>query len=47
MGLFTITLPDIGEGIAEAELTEWAVSVGDTVSEDDVLGVVMTDQGRR
>jgi 2-oxoisovalerate dehydrogenase E2 component (dihydrolipoyl transacylase) len=44
MGLFTITLPDIGEGIAEAELTEWAVSVGDTVSEDDVLGVVMTDK---
>uniref|UniRef100_UPI003BAC8BAB dihydrolipoamide acetyltransferase family protein n=1 Tax=Stappia sp. TaxID=1870903 RepID=UPI003BAC8BAB len=44
MGLFTITLPDIGEGIAEAELTEWAVSIGDTVSEDDILGVVMTDK---
>jgi 2-oxoisovalerate dehydrogenase E2 component (dihydrolipoyl transacylase) len=44
MGLYTITLPDVGEGIAEAELTEWQVAVGDEVSEDDVLGTVMTDK---
>ncbi|WP_349360352.1 dihydrolipoamide acetyltransferase family protein [Stappia sp.] len=44
MGLYTITLPDIGEGIAEAELTEWNVAVGDAVEEDDVLGTVMTDK---
>ena len=43
MGLYTITLPDVGEGIAEAELTEWQVAVGDEVAEDDVLGTVMTD----
>ena len=44
MGLYTITLPDVGEGIAEAELTEWQVAVGDEVAEDDVLGTVMTDK---
>jgi len=44
MGLFAIMLSDVGEGVAEAELVEWHVSVGDTVSEDQVLGVVMTDK---
>ena len=44
MGIFTINLPDVGEGIAEAELTEWSVSIGDQVNEDDVLGTVMTDK---
>jgi 2-oxoisovalerate dehydrogenase E2 component (dihydrolipoyl transacylase) len=40
----TIALPDIGEGITEAELAEWPVSVGDIVCEDDTLAVVMTDK---
>ncbi|MEQ8400656.1 MAG: dihydrolipoamide acetyltransferase family protein [Roseitalea porphyridii] len=44
MGVYTIVLPDVGEGIAEAELVEWNVAVGDTVREDDVLGTVMTDK---
>ncbi len=44
MSIFTITLPDVGEGVAEAELTEWSVSVGDQVEEDDILAVVMTDK---
>lgn len=44
MGIFTIVLPDVGEGIAEAELTEWNVTVGDMVEEDDILGAVMTDK---
>ena len=29
-------LPDVGEGVAEAEIVEWHVAVGDTISEDDV-----------
>lgn len=41
---FVINLPDVGEGIAEAELTEWEVAVGDVVEEDDILGSVMTDK---
>lgn len=44
MGIQTVLLPDVGEGIAEAELTEWQVKVGDVVKEDDVLAVVMTDK---
>ncbi|WP_170430266.1 dihydrolipoamide acetyltransferase family protein [Ruegeria arenilitoris] len=44
MGVHIIRLPDIGEGIAEAELTEWQVKPGDIVREDDILAVVMTDK---
>ena len=39
-----IQLPDVGEGIAEAELVEWHVKVGDIVREDDLLAAVMTDK---
>ncbi|QOG22009.1 MULTISPECIES: dihydrolipoamide acetyltransferase family protein [Bradyrhizobium] len=39
-----VRLPDVGEGIAEAELVEWHVKVGDIVREDAVLGAVMTDK---
>ncbi|MBC9245140.1 2-oxo acid dehydrogenase subunit E2 [Paracoccus sp. 11-3] len=44
MGIYAIRLPDIGEGVAEAELTEWHVKPGDVVKEDDVLAAVMTDK---
>ncbi len=37
-------LPDIGEGIAEAEIVAWHVAVGDEVSEDMPLADVMTDK---
>lgn len=40
----TIKLPDVGEGVAEAELVEWHVKVGDLVREDSVLAAVMTDK---
>lgn len=44
MGVHSIRMPDIGEGIAEAELVEWLVKIGDEVREDDVLAAVMTDK---
>ncbi len=44
MGTHVIRMPDIGEGIAQVELVEWFVKVGDTVSEDQVLADVMTDK---
>ena len=44
MGIYAIRMPDIGEGIAEAELVEWMVKPGDEVREDDPLAAVMTDK---
>ena len=44
MGQHEIKLPDVGEGVAEAELVEWMVEEGQNVREDDVLAAVMTDK---
>jgi len=44
MGEHIIKLPDVGEGVAEAELVEWLVEEGQAVREDDVLAAVMTDK---
>jgi 2-oxoisovalerate dehydrogenase E2 component (dihydrolipoyl transacylase) len=44
MAKFIFNLPDIGEGIAEAEIVAWHVKVGDTVEEDGRLADMMTDK---
>ena len=44
MARFTFKLPDIGEGIAEAEIVAWHVKVGDHVEEDGRLADMMTDK---
>ena len=44
MNIYTFNLPDIGEGIAEAEIVKWHVNVGDMVEEDDQIADVMTDK---
>ncbi|MDJ0977416.1 MAG: dihydrolipoamide acetyltransferase family protein [Erythrobacter sp.] len=44
MAKFTFNMPDVGEGVAEAEIVEWHVKVGDTVEEDQHLVDVMTDK---
>jgi len=44
MPTFTFNLPDIGEGIAEAEIVAWHVKVGDRISEDQPLADMMTDK---
>ncbi len=44
MGLYQFRLPDIGEGVAEAEIVALLVKVGDVVEEDQNLAEVMTDK---
>jgi 2-oxoisovalerate dehydrogenase E2 component (dihydrolipoyl transacylase) len=44
MGEHVFKLPDVGEGVAEAELVEWHVKIGDLVREDALLAAVMTDK---
>ena len=44
MARYEFKLPDIGEGIAEAEIVAWHVKVGDEVSEDQQLADMMTDK---
>ena len=44
MGTRIIKMPDVGEGVAEAEVVEWHVKVGQSVLEDQILAAVMTDK---
>jgi pyruvate dehydrogenase E2 component (dihydrolipoamide acetyltransferase) len=41
---YEFKLPDIGEGLAEAEVAKWLVSVGDPVTEDQPVVEMMTDK---
>jgi 2-oxoisovalerate dehydrogenase E2 component (dihydrolipoyl transacylase) len=44
MTKFVFNLPDIGEGIAEAEIVTWHVKVGDRIEEDQPIADMMTDK---
>jgi 2-oxoisovalerate dehydrogenase E2 component (dihydrolipoyl transacylase) len=44
MSEYVFKLPDLGEGTVEAEIVEWHVKPGDTVSEGDIIADVMTDK---
>jgi 2-oxoisovalerate dehydrogenase E2 component (dihydrolipoyl transacylase) len=44
MGRYLFRLPDIGEGVAEAEIVEWHIKPGDLVEEDQTIVDVMTDK---
>ena len=44
MARFSFRLPDIGEGIAEAEIVAWHVKIGDRIEEDSQLADMMTDK---
>src|SRR5690606_4708134 len=44
MARFTFRLPDIGEGIAEAEIVAWHVKIGERVEEDQQVADMMTDK---
>src|SRR5437763_17120828 len=45
MARYEFKLPDIGEGIAEAEIVAWHVKVGDEIAEDQQIADMMTDKG--
>jgi 2-oxoisovalerate dehydrogenase E2 component (dihydrolipoyl transacylase) len=44
MARLIFRLPDIGEGVAQAELTAWHVTVGERLAEDQLMAEVMTDK---
>jgi len=44
MARYSFRLPDIGEGIAEAEIVAWHVKIGERVEEDSQLADMMTDK---
>jgi len=44
MAKFTFNMPDVGEGVAEAEIVAWHVKPGDVIAEDQHLVDVMTDK---
>lgn len=44
MSRYEFKLPDIGEGLAEAEVAKWLVKVGDRVVEDQPVIEMMTDK---
>lgn len=46
MGEYVVKMPDIGEGIAEAEIAEWLVAEGGDVAKDAPMVEVMTDKAR-
>ena len=41
---FEFRLPDIGEGIAEAEIVEWLVKEGDEIKADEIILKIETDK---
>ena len=41
---YTFELPEVGEGVTEAELVKWNVSVGDIIAPDEAVCEVMTDK---
>ena len=44
MGRYIVKVPDIGEGMTEAEIVAWHVAPGQIIREEDPLVDVMTDK---
>ena len=44
MGRYVFKLPDVGEGMVEAEISRWHVAAGDRIGEDEPLVDVTTDK---
>ncbi len=44
MTTYSFRMPDVGEGVAEAELVEWFVTVGQQVELDQPIAEILTDK---
>ena len=44
MGRYVFKLPDVGEGVAEAEIVKWHAAVGDEIRDEQPLVDIMTDK---
>ena len=44
MGRYVFKLPDVGEGVAEAEIVKWHAAVGHSIGEEQPLVDIMTDK---
>lgn len=42
--IFTVNLPDIGEGVVEGEVIQWLKNLGDPIKQDEPVVIVMTDK---
>ena len=42
--IYTVKMPDIGEGVVEGEVVEWLKNVNDLVEQDEPVVVLMTDK---
>lgn len=42
--IFTVKMPDIGEGVAEGEVIEWLKNINDPIGQDEPVVIVMTDK---
>src|ERR1700704_4779885 len=44
MARYVVKLPDIGEGMTEAEIVAWHIKPGQVIREEDPLVEIMTDK---
>lgn len=42
--IFTVAMPDIGEGVIEGEVIQWLKNIGDPLTQDEPVVTVMTDK---
>lgn len=42
--IYTVKMPDIGEGVVEGEVVSWLKQVGDELKQDEPVVIVMTDK---
>jgi len=44
MGLYKITMPEMGQAIKEAKISNWCKTTGENIQEDEILFEITTDK---